>query len=324
MYAWQAGGSLVGDDGKWNLNTPQMVDALQYNAAFFTAGTADTAGPTFLDAQPYFVSGKTASMITGPWVIGQLDTAARDRGPPRMSPPPRCPPEGRAASPSPRAAPGASSPGAATRTPPGSSSGIWPSRAPRSRSTRRTAHCPRSSPPGTTRPSRAGRSWTPSSPSSRTPGRSRRSAPGSRWRPGWARRWRPSRRARRARRRRPRTSRRTPRASAPVRSDGHDSRQGAADTAAAPKPASPRRSRARRTAVAWLFLTPFALVFLVYTAIPTVAALALSLTDIRGADLRTPFAVDFTGVDNYLRLFQDDTSYGTSSTRPSSWPSAYP
>ncbi|WP_328751847.1 extracellular solute-binding protein [Streptomyces sp. NBC_00285] len=80
MYAWQAGGSLVTPAGKWNLNTPQMVDALQYNAAFFTAGTADTSGPTFLDAQPYFVSGKTASMITGPWVIGQLDTAAKKSG----------------------------------------------------------------------------------------------------------------------------------------------------------------------------------------------------------------------------------------------------
>jgi multiple sugar transport system permease protein len=48
-------------------------------------------------------------------------------------------------------------------------------------------------------------------------------------------------------------------------------------------------------------------VFLVYTAIPTVAALAFSLTDLRGADLRHPFAVDFTGPENYLRLFQDQS-----------------
>ncbi|MEU5042931.1 carbohydrate ABC transporter permease [Streptomyces griseorubiginosus] len=78
-------------------------------------------------------------------------------------------------------------------------------------------------------------------------------------------------------------------------------------TRTVPRTAAPRASRARRTAVAWLFLAPFGVVFLVYTAIPAVAALALSLTDIRGADLRTPFAVDFTGIDNYLRLFQDDT-----------------
>ncbi|MEU5291510.1 sugar ABC transporter permease [Streptomyces phaeochromogenes] len=73
----------------------------------------------------------------------------------------------------------------------------------------------------------------------------------------------------------------------------------------------PRRTRrprgARRTAVGWVFLAPFTVVFLVYTAVPTVAALGFSLTDLRGADLRHPFAVDFTGLDNYLRLFQDQS-----------------
>jgi multiple sugar transport system permease protein len=62
----------------------------------------------------------------------------------------------------------------------------------------------------------------------------------------------------------------------------------------------------RRTAVAWLFLTPFLVVFLVYTAIPTVAALGFSLTDLRGTDLRNPFAVDFVGLANYVWLFADD------------------
>ncbi|MGI5452597.1 extracellular solute-binding protein [Streptomyces sp. CA-249302] len=79
MYAWQAGGSLL-NDGKWTLDTPQLADALKYNASFFTSKVADTGGPTFLDAQPYFVSGKTAMMITGPWVVGQLDTAAKKDG----------------------------------------------------------------------------------------------------------------------------------------------------------------------------------------------------------------------------------------------------
>lgn len=80
MYAWQAGGSLLSSGGKWTLDTPAMVKALEYNASFFTSGGADTSTPTFLDAQPYFVSGKTAAMITGPWVIGQLDTAAGKSG----------------------------------------------------------------------------------------------------------------------------------------------------------------------------------------------------------------------------------------------------
>jgi multiple sugar transport system permease protein len=79
-------------------------------------------------------------------------------------------------------------------------------------------------------------------------------------------------------------------------------------TTAVPRAArTARRAQgSRRTAVAWLFLAPFALVFLLYTAIPTVAALGFSLTDLRGTDLRNPFAVDFTGLENYLRLFQDE------------------
>ncbi|WUG76646.1 sugar ABC transporter permease [Streptomyces sp. NBC_00457] len=68
-----------------------------------------------------------------------------------------------------------------------------------------------------------------------------------------------------------------------------------------------RGGGARRTAVAWLFLAPFTVVFLLYTAIPTVAALGFSLTDLRGTDLRHPFAVDFTGLENYLRLFRDQS-----------------
>jgi multiple sugar transport system permease protein len=67
-----------------------------------------------------------------------------------------------------------------------------------------------------------------------------------------------------------------------------------------------RRPRAtRRTAVAWLFLAPFTLVFVLYTLIPTVSALGFSLTDLQGMDLRHPLNVDFIGLANYARLFQD-------------------
>ncbi len=67
-----------------------------------------------------------------------------------------------------------------------------------------------------------------------------------------------------------------------------------------------RRPRAtRRTAVAWLFLAPFTLVFVLYTLIPTASALGFSLTDLQGMDLRHPFEVDFIGLANYVRLFQD-------------------
>lgn len=81
QLVWQAGGELISDDeSEWTLDTPEMIDAIEYNASFFTSGVADTAGPGFLDSQPYFVTGKTASSITGPWVIGQFDTVAEQDG----------------------------------------------------------------------------------------------------------------------------------------------------------------------------------------------------------------------------------------------------
>lgn len=72
-------------------------------------------------------------------------------------------------------------------------------------------------------------------------------------------------------------------------------------------PRTTRRPRGRRqTGVAWLFLAPFAVLFVLFTAIPAISALAFSFTDMQGRDLRDPFAVDLVFFDNYLRLFADE------------------
>ncbi|MBL0888041.1 extracellular solute-binding protein [Myceligenerans indicum] len=81
QYLWQAGGHPMSDDGlEWTLDTPEMVDALTYNRSFFTSAIADPDAPGFLDSQPYFVEGRTGAMMTGPWVIGQLDDVAGEDG----------------------------------------------------------------------------------------------------------------------------------------------------------------------------------------------------------------------------------------------------
>lgn len=66
------------------------------------------------------------------------------------------------------------------------------------------------------------------------------------------------------------------------------------------------RGRRRQTAIGWAFLAPFGIVFLLFTAVPIVASLATSLTDMRSTDLRTPLGVDFVGLRNYLTLLADD------------------
>lgn len=63
-----------------------------------------------------------------------------------------------------------------------------------------------------------------------------------------------------------------------------------------------RRSQA---VAGWILAAPFVVVFLVFTAGPVLASLGMSFTDMRRADLRTPFAVDFVGLSNYADLVQD-------------------
>lgn len=63
-----------------------------------------------------------------------------------------------------------------------------------------------------------------------------------------------------------------------------------------------QRSQAR---AAWLFLTPFLLITTVFTAIPVLAAMGMSLTDLTSREIRTPFAVDFVGLDNFVAVIHD-------------------
>ena len=66
-----------------------------------------------------------------------------------------------------------------------------------------------------------------------------------------------------------------------------------------------RPRRQRQTLAGWVFVAPFAAIFLLFTAIPIVASLGMSVTDIHSTDLRNPFSVDFVGFTNYLELFGD-------------------
>lgn len=55
----------------------------------------------------------------------------------------------------------------------------------------------------------------------------------------------------------------------------------------------------------WVFAAPFTLIFAVFLLLPVVASLVMSFTDMRSTDLRTPWAVEFTGLDNYIRMLSD-------------------
>ena len=74
-----------------------------------------------------------------------------------------------------------------------------------------------------------------------------------------------------------------------------------------PAPAAPRRSPGRRkmTWIAWGFAAPFMILFVVFMAGPILASFAMSFTDLTTRDLRSPFNVNFVGVENYINLFND-------------------
>jgi multiple sugar transport system permease protein len=68
-----------------------------------------------------------------------------------------------------------------------------------------------------------------------------------------------------------------------------------------------RGSLDHQTGTAWILVLPFAVLFLAFTAGPVVGSLLTSFTDMRQRDLRTPFAVNGVGFDNYVKAFQDET-----------------
>ena len=70
----------------------------------------------------------------------------------------------------------------------------------------------------------------------------------------------------------------------------------------------PRR-RGRRAAAearAGILLSlPFVVLFTVFIAWPVLQSMFMSFTDMRISDIRSPFAVDFVGLENYVTAFED-------------------
>ena len=65
--------------------------------------------------------------------------------------------------------------------------------------------------------------------------------------------------------------------------------------------------KSRQSKAAWILALPFMLLFTVFTAWPVISSLYMSFTDIKSKDLRSPFAVSFVGIDNYARVFADES-----------------
>lgn len=70
-------------------------------------------------------------------------------------------------------------------------------------------------------------------------------------------------------------------------------------------PKSRSESRRRQARAAWLLALPFIVLFTIFTAWPVIQSVYMSFTDTTRRDLRSPFAVEFIGLDNFVRAFND-------------------
>ncbi|MEP6854323.1 MAG: sugar ABC transporter permease [Pedococcus sp.] len=57
---------------------------------------------------------------------------------------------------------------------------------------------------------------------------------------------------------------------------------------------------------AWILALPFCILFLTFTVWPVLQSLFMSFTDTRSRDLKSPFAVDIVGLDNFTKALSDD------------------
>ncbi|MFT4234991.1 MAG: sugar ABC transporter permease [Microbacterium sp.] len=71
------------------------------------------------------------------------------------------------------------------------------------------------------------------------------------------------------------------------------------------KPSSLAAQRRRMGVIGWLFVTPFVLSFGVFGLIPLVSSFAMSFTDMRAADIRSFWYVNFVGLDNFIEVLTD-------------------
>lgn len=63
--------------------------------------------------------------------------------------------------------------------------------------------------------------------------------------------------------------------------------------------------RRRRGLIAWGFALPFVIVFALFMVVPIVGSFAMSFTDFRANDIRSPFSVNFVGLEQYAAVLGD-------------------
>jgi multiple sugar transport system substrate-binding protein len=74
-FLWSNGGAIMDDQGAFQLNSPQAVEALTVYKSFFDDGLTPKKVPEGFDITPAFVSGSHPMFFSGPWHMSLIEKA---------------------------------------------------------------------------------------------------------------------------------------------------------------------------------------------------------------------------------------------------------
>jgi len=72
-FVWQKGGEVVDENGQFTLDTPEVVEALDYEKSFFDEGLTSPSVPEGFDVTQGFIAGTHPMFFSGPWHIGLIE-----------------------------------------------------------------------------------------------------------------------------------------------------------------------------------------------------------------------------------------------------------
>jgi multiple sugar transport system substrate-binding protein len=72
-FVWQNGGEVASEEGEWTLDTPEVVEALEYYESFFDEGLTAKSVPEGFDVTQGFVAGTHPAFFSGPWHMSLIE-----------------------------------------------------------------------------------------------------------------------------------------------------------------------------------------------------------------------------------------------------------
>jgi multiple sugar transport system substrate-binding protein len=79
-FFWSNGGEIIGSDGKFQLNSQPMIDALTYYQSFFKDSLTPGSAPQGFAIEQGFVAGTHPMFFSGPWHLGLVEKMVADSG----------------------------------------------------------------------------------------------------------------------------------------------------------------------------------------------------------------------------------------------------